>query len=506
MSGKEVTGESGAGGERSLGDDRPTDETPAHFSGEHLDGQALIDAATAPTIPMRRPDNSRTDEHDGGGQSPPGAGAPAAKATPAAQPSTMPPPGSFRLSIGFPNVAGGKPYDEGKRVVLRSPSISGLASDRYGLTILSIDGLAEAGLEHDIDGDFVRIHGTTAQAGDHRLRVFFRVRHPDLPDINAHDEFTLTVNPDPRSLWRDLEPDSALPFQKPHTAIGRLATPAAVLVAASRRGRSHAHEGSFRDDDFTLGFDEASGWHYMVVADGAGSAKLSRRGSAVACEAVHEPLRTHFASTLGPAFTEAVLRYKLDPAAASEQAIRLALYTALGATGLAARKAVEREATATGAALRDFSTTFLLTICRRYDVGWFSAAFSVGDGGVGVYGRASGVVPLSRADSGEYAGQTRFLTMAEVWQDSQDVVERIGFHLAPKLTAVVAMTDGVSDPKFETDAKFADAACWHLVWEELAAAGVDARDGRAAERLLEWLGFWSVGNHDDRTLAALLPL
>jgi hypothetical protein len=485
-----MMGEDAAAGAEPCGESLPDNgrgaaNTKPDATPDRLDGQAIIDASSAPTI--------RADA------------VPAAPGPPPPLAVGFTSTGNFRLLANFPNVSGGKPYDASTRITLRSPDLKGVSPDRYGLTVLSIDGLAETGLEHDIDGDFVRIHGTTSRAGDHVLRVFFKVRHPELPDISGCDDITLTVNPDPRSLWKDLEPDPALPCPKPHTDSKRLPTPFATLVAASRRGRSHAHEGSFRDDDFAIGCDESTGWHYLVVADGAGSAKLSRRGSAVACEATREPLLTHFGSTLAAPFTEAVLRYALDRGPAIEQPIRVALYSALGASGLAARKAVEMEAASSGSPLRDYSTTLLIAIARRYDIGWFTAAFSIGDGGIGAYDRSTGVVPLSRADSGEFAGQTRFLTMSEVWQDSKDIADRIGFHIAPGLTALVAMTDGVSDPKFETDVKFGDSACWHALWQDLSASGLEPGNERAAAELLDWLNFWSVGNHDDRTLAALLP-
>jgi len=66
------------------------------------------------------------------------------------------------------------------------------------------------------------------------------------------------------------------------------------------------------------------------------------------------------------------------------------------------------------------------------------------------------------------------------------------------------MTDGVSDAKFETDAALADAQHWRTFWQdgELQAA-LAADDPKAA--LHEWLGFWSRGNHDDRTIAFFLP-
>jgi hypothetical protein len=54
------------------------------------------------------------------------------------------------------------------------------------------------------------------------------------------------------------------------------------IAAASRRGRSHEHAGSFRDDDFYINHCQETGWSVMLVADGAGSAVNSREGSRIA--------------------------------------------------------------------------------------------------------------------------------------------------------------------------------------------------------------------------------
>ncbi|MBK9225311.1 MAG: protein phosphatase 2C domain-containing protein [Flavobacterium sp.] len=54
------------------------------------------------------------------------------------------------------------------------------------------------------------------------------------------------------------------------------------MVVASKRGRSHANVGSFRDDDFAFKDFENTGWSVICAADGAGSAKLSREGSKIA--------------------------------------------------------------------------------------------------------------------------------------------------------------------------------------------------------------------------------
>ncbi len=54
-------------------------------------------------------------------------------------------------------------------------------------------------------------------------------------------------------------------------------------------------------------------------------------------------------------------------------------------------------------------------------------------------------------DEGEFAGQTRFLTMSDIFKDAQSVMSRLRFSIEEDFTALLLMTDGVSDPMFETD-------------------------------------------------------
>src|SRR5690606_14699190 len=59
------------------------------------------------------------------------------------------------------------------------------------------------------------------------------------------------------------------------------------IVIASKRGRSHAHEGTFRDDDFCTK-SLPNDWAIVAVADGAGSAKYARQGSKIATHFIAE--------------------------------------------------------------------------------------------------------------------------------------------------------------------------------------------------------------------------
>ena len=66
------------------------------------------------------------------------------------------------------------------------------------------------------------------------------------------------------------------------------------------------------------------------------------------------------------------------------------------------------------------------------------------------------------------------------------------------------MTDGITDPRFPTEASLKDKTCWDNFWAEVSEAAKFEDEG-AEVRLLQWLSFKSPGNHDDRTVVLLLP-
>jgi hypothetical protein len=119
------------------------------------------------------------------------------------------------------------------------------------------------------------------------------------------------------------------------------------------------------------------------------------------------------------------------------------------------------------------------------------------------------VTLLGVPDSGEFAGQTRFLTMQEIFADGA-YVNRIRFKVVPDFTALILMTDGITDPKFQTDANLRNIAIWQELWQDLNGNNedgckVDFKEApdKAKAALMNWLDFWSPGNHDDRTIAIL---
>ncbi|MCB0540264.1 MAG: protein phosphatase 2C domain-containing protein, partial [Bacteroidetes bacterium] len=154
--------------------------------------------------------------------------------------------------------------------------------------------------------------------------------------------------------------------------------------------------------------------------------------------------------------------------------------------------------------LKDYSTTLIVSICKKFKFGWFVGAFWVGDGGIGIYNKDTNFLKiLGESDGGEYAGQTRFLTMPEITQPTE-LYRRLRFDIVDDFTALILMSDGITDPKFETDANLLKVEKWNELWQDLSKEVDFSDDNEAsADQLLNWLDFWSPGNHDDRTIAIL---
>jgi hypothetical protein len=441
---------------------------------------------------------------------PPGPPAPpkgVAAAPPGPNRAAGPPPKNvgFEVQAQLPNATVGKPYDASVTLALRARGAPQEQLDGVSVHCYEVHGLEDLGLGFEAAPGGIRVAGEPRTAGDHPLTIVYSLLKAGEVKAVGRKAVTLTINPDPRSLWKEVEPDPGLPYRKEHTDRARVVG-GSVLLAASRRGRSHAQKGEFRDDDFRVEHVPDHDWYVLAVADGAGASRFSRQGALLACDAACEKVRPHLSDTLGDPFRDHLADYARTRGDGARRQIRGALYKSLGGAAHAAFRRVEKEAAERSAPIKEFATTLIVAICRRFDFGWFVGAFAVGDGGIAIYRREGEVVVLNRPDSGDFAGQTRFLTMPEIWADGEAILGRIHFEVVPELTAVVAMTDGVSDPKFQAEKDFFEAARWHELWDDLSA-GVRLEKGNAEAdaQLLEWLSFWSTGNHDDRTIALLLP-
>lgn len=343
------------------------------------------------------------------------------------------------------------------------------------------------------------LSGSPRVAGD----VVIRLRGED-----AQNTFTLSlallINPDPRTLWNDIEPESPL-FRKPHRAYHRIAGERATLTAARVRGRAHAHKGSFCEDDFAIVHSDAIGYVGMV-SDGAGSSRFSRLASQLLTENVPRQLQKKVAMWADKGkwrdLLDTLADNTLDNAPSEAQAQALTeLQNRLGDAVNAGFDAIR--------ALLNLGDSFkindLYATCLIFwalplpNQRWALLSFWVGDGGLAVLhgddADALNVTLLGTPDSGEFSGQTRFLTEAELADGTRELRLMAGIY--HDLHSVWAMTDGITDAKFPSEKALATPALWQTLVADLQTAIACEADA------YDWLNFWSQGNHDDRAFAGL---
>lgn len=401
-------------------------------------------------------------------------------------PTEVPASPALPSDINFPllsNATVGKPYT------------FDFPKDNDDYTILSAEFEEDCGLHWDA---ITRsIIGTPTKSGN--LLITF-----DIYDMQKSRHETITqifvINPDPQQLWNDLPTDPSAPFRKTDTDVYTDETPHGTLLAGRVRGRSHAHIGSFCDDDMRVLYHPQSGVHAMVVSDGAGSATYSRYGSQLVVEAAIDSLKLLLDDT-----SQVFSKVASPDADADKRSIiaRKLIQHAVYAAYKALSEAVKNHNDVI-ASEKQLSCTLLIVLSFKLpDDQWYSLGYQIGDGAIALFWPdLQAVKLLGKPDSGEFSGETRFLTRKEA--DHHDIESRmVEYPHAPTPPIIFAMTDGVSDPKFHTDDQLQHAPNWQRLWTELQNAVLNNEDPKSA--LLIWLNFWAKGEHDDRTLAMFIP-
>lgn len=372
---------------------------------------------------------------------------------------------SPKLSFQLANAVVGKPYAE-KPVLLT-------LFDKV-VVIEAIDVRSEAGLEFDVrTGQLV---GQPLVSGEFDAHISYYC-------LSKGEKTALTtvlsrfyINADPRSLWKNIPSDSQQLYAKPDSASQTIKTSTVKMLAASQRGRSHAHKGQARDDDFFINSGE--NWQIAIVADGAGSAKYSRYGSQLICQTMGKFLSHLLAESFVLSDVENGFRIALGEAIAQ----------------------LEDEALAQHALIKDYASTVLAVVCF-FDVPqqeYVYLSLAVGDGVIALYQPMKQQLQLlNQPVTGDYAGETCFV--------SKDSLVNIAALMQVVRTKVflpcLLMTDGVSDAFFDSDNALKNASVWQALWQDLTQN--QALDDE--KKLLSWLDFWSAGNHDDRTIVIIEP-
>lgn len=385
------------------------------------------------------------------------------------------------------------------------------------IAIKEIRNLDRSGLQFNAATS--QITGTPSVANTVDLQVVF---YNQLDENKSEDIkiIPLIVNADPKDLWKDTPSDKNLKYAKADNETFSGAFLDRKIVVASRRGRSHAHEGLFRDDHFCVRQLQED-WSIVAVADGAGSARYSRQGSKIATEYIVEDLGkaavlTELDTLLNIFFdqndpevpnpdTQSPDTSKEERRLKAKSSIINILYKSVRTLHTTLNEFAQQESIH----LKDLNTTLIFALVRKNGAQYDVLTFGVGDCPINIItGKFEDVRLLNILDVGEFGGGTRFITMPEIF-NNPNMGARFAINRFSNFFRLFLMTDGIYDPKFVTENKLEDMATWQNFMADLNGSNedgvkVDFENGlQVKEQLLKWMDFWSKGNHDDRTLAII---
>jgi hypothetical protein len=264
-------------------------------------------------------------------------------------------------------------------------------------------------------------------------------------------------------------------------------------VAASVRGRAHAHRGDHREDAFAV--RRHDGLVVLVAADGAGSSRLSRVGAELACRETAERV----VAKLGPERAYLRERHRDELAHAVGHAIGLSVWETC--------RLLHDLAQASGTAPQDYRCTLLVAAWYASDASEIVVTSQVGDGAI-ISWTADGTPSLlGTADRGDFAGEVRTFVpdpQAPERASHVRVTDAAGF------VAFAVCTDGVDDALHP----FAEAA--RAMWAQWRTGadvplpnvtqtfrGPVLGSADAGPAMAQWLGFERRGENDDRTVVVL---
>ena len=278
------------------------------------------------------------------------------------------------------------------------------------------------------------------------------------------------------------------------------------ILIGSKRGRSHAHEGLFREDHFLTKKLEDN-WEIIAVSDGAGSAKFARQGSKLATEFI---CKNFYKENQLIDLSALIVKYFeiIDDETQHDEIVKLktSIINVLYKAVLNTHKELNEFAETEEITSKDLNATLIFTLIKKFEFGYVILSFGVGDCPINVIiNDFEEVKLLNTLDVGEFGGGTRFITMPEIFNN--DIGNRFNIYKTDNFSHLFLMTDGIYDPKFVVESKLEKIENWKNFDQDLKGNNeentkIDFSDDENIEnQLMDWMDFWSKGNHDDRTLA-----
>jgi hypothetical protein len=274
--------------------------------------------------------------------------------------------------------------------------------------------------------------------------------------------------------WRALESNQ----QGFHAVPDRFTTSTAgtegyYLVGASNRGKTHAHNGTYREDATEV--SATSHWNLIAVSDGAGTAPLARVGANLAVKHAVAAMR------------------KAMPAQPGTSDIGVAIVEGLKA----AVNAQQRFADDNHVPLTDLNATLLLLIHWALNKGCLMGLLHVGDGLIAAETVDGKYYVLTEADvDPDDSGRTLFLTSAPIktWVARAKV-----YQFDEQLNIVALMTDGLAGDIEPPTPERLSSQLFEPLRQKVLCYPAHLRE----TALLHFLSYDRRGSYDDRTLALL---
>jgi serine/threonine protein phosphatase PrpC len=382
-------------------------------------------------------------------------------------------------------------------------------------------GLEEIGLIFNKEAD--TIEGIPNLSGDIKIKFLFKINGENEDSDPNEKLISLVVNPDPKSLWKDIPSDKNDPFWKEDDVSIEDNLGDRHIVVASKRGRSHKNVGSFRDDDFSYKHFAKTGWSIVSVSDGAGSYSLSRVGSQLACNTIVDYFESHSDLELNKKFEEKLIEFNSSKDENLLKEIKILSKQILYKATVFVHNKIKEHAEKSYSEhpeiftnpkakthLDYYHSTLIFALFKKYDFGYVVLTFGVGDCPIAIMNKdKTSISLLNWLDVGEFGGGTRFITQPNIFHSKEHpMASRFNFQIVTDFSYLFLMTDGIYDPKFIVEANLEKIENWIEFLKDLDGSneeGVkvnfDKENKEIASQLSNWIDFWSPGNHDDRTLA-----
>ncbi len=241
-----------------------------------------------------------------------------------------------------------------------------------------------------------------------------------------------------------------------------------TVTAARVRGKMHKHDGTNCDDWYE--FDFGGGMAFAAVSDGAGSKAFSRIGAKTACIAAVGSMKALFTEYFNNS-TEAVMSLSKPFDDAEFTEVGQVLAENMRSSAKKAAEAVKTEAEkrkddkelieflGREPVLSDFSATLLMAAVvpvissETGSMENLVLSIQLGDGMIAAVNADadfdSALSLLGDAESGEFSGETDFITSEKMIAD-----DRIMKHtkvMRRRCTDILLMSDGVADDYFPND-------------------------------------------------------